>query len=440
MATDTDRRQLRIALVLHGWPPESAGGTGLYVGALARALAVAGHTVAVIARALGAQVDLEPQEYEGVEVWRLTTPAPVRWEETWHRPAASAVWSAWLNRWRPDVVHVHHLSGLPLDLLSLAHAARARTVVTLHDYALPCARGQLVDRNLQPCAGPCPERCAACLGEHLRLDPLKAAAGRLLARWPTLRRRLRDRVAAPPARTAEIRRVAERLAAVHHLLDEADAVLSPSADLARRFQAMGHLGIRVLDLPLLAPIPPAPEPEPGPVRLLFAGAIIPTKGPHRLVSAFSRLPAGAATLTLAGPTPPFDGWPGYAAELQARVARLPGATWLGPVPHDRMPELLHAHDVLVLPSTWPENSPLSIREARAAGLRVIVPAEGGATELAPDAPVVRFDDVNFDGDGSLLALLAGEVRRGRGRVRPARWPSLEEHVQRLLCEVYRNGS
>ena len=39
---------MRIAHVLHGWPAEEMGGTGLYVDALARALASLGHEVAIV--------------------------------------------------------------------------------------------------------------------------------------------------------------------------------------------------------------------------------------------------------------------------------------------------------------------------------------------------------------------------------------------------------
>ena len=39
---------MRVAHVLHGWPPEEMGGTGLYVDALARALASLGHEVAIV--------------------------------------------------------------------------------------------------------------------------------------------------------------------------------------------------------------------------------------------------------------------------------------------------------------------------------------------------------------------------------------------------------
>lgn len=428
---------MRVALVLHGWPPESQGGTGLYVGALARALADAGHRVAVVhpGPPQPGPTTLKPAPDPGpVERFVLSQAAPRRFEDTWRRPAADGLLAAWARRWRPDVVHVHHLSHASLGWPATLRAQGVPVVLTLHDYALPCARGQLVDAALQPCPGPLPERCAACLAPHLQLSGLTAPLGRALARWPALRGRARELAAARPPPTGALR-LHDREAAVAHALAAVDVLLSPSHDLARRFAALGLRRPRVLDLPLVRPVPPAGPPGEGPLRILYASTVIPTKGPDRLVRAFAALPPGAASLTIAGGAPPFDGQPGWAARLQAEVQALPHARWLGPQPPEAMPALLAEHDLLVLPSTWPENSPLVLREATAAGLRVVVPAQGGAHELAPDAPRVEAHD-----DAGLLRVLRAEVDRGRGRLPPRRWSTPAEHAAVLAGDVYREAA
>lgn len=431
---------MRLALLLHGWPAEEVGGTGLYVGALARALAAQGHAVTTLAprlrsdhhgppRVVGARA--EP----GTEAFVIEAAPPRRWEQTWRRPDLDAALRGWLARQAPDLVHVHHLSHASLGWLRAVRASGAGLVLTLHDYALPCARGQLVDRDLRPCAGPSPARCAACLGEHLQLSPATAAVGSALERWPALRARAREFAArhATPARPsrAALLRVETRQQAVAAALHLPHRLLSPSHDLAARFAALGLRRPEHFPLPLLHPIGPAPPPGVGPLRLLFASALIPTKGPDRLLAAFQRLPPGAATLTLAGPAPPYDGRPGWAADLRARVEATAGARWLGAVPSAQVPALLAAHDVLVLPSTWPENSPLVVREASAAGLRLVLPLAGGAGELAPQARLVPAGD-----DEALLAALHQEVRAGRGRVPPLAWPDPHAHALALSREVY----
>jgi glycosyltransferase involved in cell wall biosynthesis len=403
------------------------------VESLAGALVAQGHPVAVVgprsAMAPGADVP-------GVVRWPLPDPPPRRFREAWQRPEALEAWARFQRSWRPDVVHVHHLSGLPLGLPAAARAAGSRVVITLHDYALVCARGQLVDAALRPCPGPAPTRCARCLGPHLRLNPATAAVGRVLARLPGLRARARDGLAAvahPGPRARQ--RVADRLGAARGALEAAHALLSPSADLAERIAGQGWPRPSVHALPLVRPVPVAPAPPPGPVRLLFASSVIPTKGPDRLLAAFAGLPGGAATLTIAGPAPAFDGQPGFAARLERDARATPGVRWRGAVPPAEVPALLAAHDVLVLPSTWPENSPLIVREATAAGLRVVASAGGGARELDPGLRAVD----PAGGPEALREALVAEVEAGRGRRPPLAWPTPGDHAAALVTGPYLPG-
>lgn len=314
-------------------------------------------------------------------------------------PAGGAAgFEATLDRLRPEVVHVHHLAGHPLDLPARARARGARVVLTLHDAAIDCARGQLVDRAGARCPGPAVDRCRACL----------APRGPLGALVPT-----RASVAARAEAARAVR------AAVHH-------VLTPSPGLAARLGWTAE----VLPLPLLHPVGPAPPRPPGPLAVLFLGSLIPTKGPQLLLEAWARLPAGAATLTLAGPAPPFPADPGFARRLRARAAELPGVSLPGPVAPADLPALYAAHDLLVFPSTWLENHPLVLVEAGAAGLRRLVADVPGARHVAPDAR--RFAPGSV---ASLLRALGEELPLGPARVPPRPAPSVAEHAA-LLLERY----
>lgn len=424
---------LSVLLLLHGWPAEEQGGTGLYVGALADALAAQGHRVSTLAPVpgdAGRRPRIVPLPARpDTEAWGIAQPAAQRFEDTWRRPDSDALLAGWLHHRAPDVVHVHHLAHGSFGWPAVARRGGAAVVMTLHDYLLPCARGQLVDRDLSPCPGPQPARCAACLGEHLHLDPLAAAARARLASLPAVAARGRALLREPPRDGAL--RTADRLAAARHLLRQPHRLLSPSRDLADRFTRFGLRTPTVFPLPLLREIAPAAPPPPGPVRFLFASSLIPTKGPHLLLEAFARLPPGAATLTLVGPAPPFDGAPDFHRRLAERAAETPGAELRDAVPADRIEALLHAHDVLVLPSTWPENSPLVVREADAAGLRLVVPQQGGAGELAPDARRVPGGDLD-----ALTEALRQEVTQGRGRRVGGHWDRPATHAARLVREIY----
>lgn len=418
---------MRVVEVVHGWPLSQMGGTGLYVEALVKGLRA--HDCDVVC--------VHPTSGDTAEIFvdagqiTLQGPVPRTWPQTWQRSEMLGVWRRWLDVHKPDVVHIHHLSGFPLTLPLVCKTMGIHTVLTLHDYALPCARGQLIDRDLRPCDGPSPVRCAQCLSLELQRSPVHSWVGQQLQRWPKLGQRAQGLVEQRPPRTRDQARISERLLQVDVVLDSVDVLLSPSHDLSNRMKAMGYRQPAVCPLPLVQPITPSPVPTPGPVRFLFASSILPTKGPHLLLEAFRSLPEGDATLGIAGHAPPFARWPGYAEMLQKQVNAQNNAHWYGPVPPAKIPDLLHQHDVVVLPSVWPENSPLIIREATAAGLPVIVSKHGGARELAPGADVVAAGDVS-----SLRQALQRACSQGRRRLPCPEWQTPKSHALWLFQNAY----
>jgi len=422
---------LRVLHLVHGSPrlQPSAGGTERYVDALARATAAP-----VLTRSTSPPAGLVRLDDGAYPLWvaRVPSPAAPVFRDTWSVPAVEAALSDVLTRERPDIVHIHHLAHLGLGCAVRARAAGARVVITLHDYHLLCVRGQLVDRDLSRCDGPAPERCAACVAEHLRAAPGLHRLGRIAGALG-VRRAARGLVAAPPPGPAIIARAADRIAAARRALEAAHAVLSPSSDLARRVSALGFVAperLHVHDLPLVSPIPPAPSAGDGPLRFLFVGSLIPTKGPDVLVEAFSRLPPGVATLTVRGPPAAFDGQPGWSEALIQRLDDTHGARWGGVFGDDERAAIYADADVLVVPSIWRENSPLVVREALAAGLRVITSDIGGVSEIAPNARRVAPG-----APAALAAALAAEVGLGRGRAAPRAFP-MAPHLE-TLGRIYR---
>jgi glycosyltransferase involved in cell wall biosynthesis len=291
---------------------------------------------------------------------------------------------------------------------AIAQQKGARVVFTLHDAWLACARGQLVDRALAICPGPAIGRCARCLAPAL---------------WAPLPARLATRL---PRRDGPVR---ARRAAFDALRGHVDRFLTPSLHLAAR------LGLPAdhVPLPLVRPIPAAPERiGGGPLRLLFLGSLIPTKGARIALEAFAGLPAGAATLRIVGPAHPYDGHDTYAVALRARAAEVPGARVEPPVAHGDVPALLAEADVLVFPSTWEENSPLVLREAAAAGLRIVASDVPGATEVLGAEP--RHAVLVEPGSAAALRrALAAEVRRGQARVPPLPGGDMDSHARRILA-------
>ena len=112
----------------------------------------------------------------------------------------------------------------------------------------------------------------------------------------------------------------------------------------------------------------------------FVGSIVAHKGVHVLLDAFLGL-RGAARLRVHGRTADFAD---YAEPLVARAGADPRIAFVGPFPFGDLGAALGAIDVLVVPSTWYENTPFVVLEAFAAGVPVVATDLGGLSEIVVD--------------------------------------------------------
>jgi glycogen synthase len=123
--------------------------------------------------------------------------------------------------------------------------------------------------------------------------------------------------------------------------------------------------------------------SPRSLRCLVAGRIIPNKGIHTVIRAFScpdvKERQGRLTLTIQG-----DGPQGYVEELKNLVEENDLQNlidFLPPVPRSEMPEILSQHDIVILASEYDEPLARSSQEAMALGRLVIGTLTGGSGEL-----------------------------------------------------------
>lgn len=366
----------RLAQLVHGFPPRENAGTEQYARRVADGLRARGWEVLTIAAAPRPGAPMYGTE-EDPRLVRITNNAPYA---TLRRAASDRaidrIVGRVLDRFRPDVIHVQHLQNL-----SVSVPLPAPTVWTLHDAWAWCAAGGLLLREGQPCEGP-GAACAACasrwardppaviraLGVAERLAPLVSPA-RLHAAWRRVPAALRGwalRGEAPPVSGAGI---AARSAAILAFAGRCARIVSPSRWLAAEARRHG--------LPEALVLPHGVDATrrsgatlPSDAPFVFLGTLAPHKGPHLVVAAH-RLAGVAAPLRVHGPVGPD---PAYAAALPH----------LGPVAAGDVPALLASARALVLGSLWPENAPLVILEARAAGCPVIAPAIGGIPEIVTE--------------------------------------------------------
>lgn len=366
---------MRVLILAHRFGPHGTGGVERWTEQLSSELAALGETVFVLARD-----DRDPphgpafsvvEEARGARrvFWVRHRHRDARtFRDSWADPRMEEAVAQVAACVRPDVLHLAHPDGFGIAPLRVARRLGVPLVVTLHDPKWLCARGQLVRPDGAVCDAAEEEACVRCVGGALGRGPVRGWLDRSPL-GPTLRGLAGRSAGADPGPTAR-RRWRARQAGLKTVLDGAELVLSPSADLARRVAEHGvQRPIRVVPNP--SPATERRELPPWPLRVGWFGVPHPTKGLDLLVEACAR---AEVQLVVHGPL----------TAAQAEAARAHGATVRGRYEADSVGALMAEVHVVALPSLWPENQPLVALEARAAGRPLLVSRAGGLPELVRD--------------------------------------------------------
>ncbi|MCU0240848.1 MAG: glycosyltransferase [Vicinamibacteria bacterium] len=393
-------RPLKIALVVHGLPPSATAGVEVYTSRLAEALAEQGQEVLILtakSTLAHSAYTTERLKRKNVAIIEIASHSQrASFEETYQDARIDRIAQGVLSEFRPDIVHIQHLQGLSIGIVSVARSLGARIVMTLHDYSLSCARGGL---RMQPetilCERVDDETCADCLksapqlatrGEHLLVNSLRRwrvgrGAQRAYARWPRLGAKMLGLLRRLPstgvAVTAE--QVAQRRQGLAAMIRDVDLFLAPTEFMAARAVDTGVREELLRVIPLgVATAKAQARRAIVRRRVGFMGVIAPHKGVHILIDAFQKVRCDEATLDIYGSE---RAHPAYADALH-RQARADARIHIhGAFQEGEQARILAQLDLIVLPSLWWENSPMVVIEALAFGLPVIVTRTGGMVEL-----------------------------------------------------------
>jgi glycosyltransferase involved in cell wall biosynthesis len=120
--------------------------------------------------------------------------------------------------------------------------------------------------------------------------------------------------------------------------------------------------------------------EPGPLRVLFLGNLIPRKSLHTLLAALDQIPSGACVLTVAG-SESVD--PRYVYAIRRQIDRQGLANrvrLLGSLHTNELADCLRSHHLLAVPSTF-EGYGIVYLEGMGFGLPAIATTAGAAGEI-----------------------------------------------------------
>lgn len=384
MAHASQEKGLDIGFLCHGWKPD-VGGVESHTHDLARALIGRGHRVHVLC------LDYTPgrppysvteSRVDGALVRRMAylyqdQRSLADMVDNWR---ARDVLFAWLADRPLDLVHVHHLTGFGMGALGALAQVGLPFVMTLHDYWSLCPRGQMMRPDRGVCQTPDAAVCGPCIAATW---PHLMPSGEGDFRKPE-RGRVENDAEAAAARTAYALRSLE---APHRLLtpsEAARAVYVRAGVPARRIAVCAN-GIAAQsiasDVQRLRAEGVRPVGSRGEVRLGVLGSVLPSKGVLELAHALRKAAVPGLTLEVHGSLPSYHGDASYVQELEQLAREDTRIRLHGPYAVGALAQVLAGLDGVAAPSRWNEVFGLTVREARAAGLPVLVSDAGALAEV-----------------------------------------------------------
>lgn len=434
---------MRILVVCNGFPPSGQWGTEFYSHQLATGLAARGHSVEVLHPDRSGdrpRYTLTTVERFGLTVHELSNAGDPkkRFVDSYSNPSVERVFAELLDGRGFDVVHfTHMLWGLSAKLPQVAHDRGVRSVVTITDFGLVCHRGQFVDWQQNQCAGPADDAaCARCIREPGRFDAPSI---------PLFWKRIRVRGAAAfggLGRVVMKTDIAERRRVIANCARAVDHWILPTGTAADACASLGMPTDRTSRLTYgldesVFRSSTEPRARRHALRFTFMSQYMPHKGLATLLEAVrllsSRLPESVEpwTVELYG-NGSFARHKRYAESCTGR--HLPRRVHdHGPFEPLAAPDVLESTDVVVVPSEWRENAPLTVLQARAAGRFVIASDVPGVREVLEDG---RHGALVPPADARALADAMGAAIRDR--TRPTADPA-QRHADHLDCveSIYR---
>ena len=382
--------------------PDAVGGTEVYVLALSHGLERLGFRSVVAAPG---SYD-SAYEVQGIRVCRYAVgghPAGIRDLYGMGDRDAAAGFERILASENPDVVHLHALTrGVSLRIVRLAKQYGLPIVFTYHTPTVSCQRGTMMRGGLDKCDGQMNvHTCARCTLEKLfRGSTQWRSCGRRSARalaalvgtLPTALGTSLGRLNLQGGRWTALRMtelVQLRHETVRSFLTEVDHVVAVCEWVKDVLIRNGVEAQRITlcrqgitdddNTPAQAPIRTAFKP----LKVVYIGRLVPTKGVHILIRAFQLAPQLGATLAVYGVAQDLASNK-YEQELRRAASSDDRISFHPPIPNADVVSTLQMYDVLAAPSQWLETGPLVVLEAFAARVPVIGSRLGGIIELVRD--------------------------------------------------------
>lgn len=348
-------KALNILKVIHGFPPDYMAGSEVYSYTFCKELLRKGFKVNVFTRIeneFDAPYTTYRENIDGIDVLRINKPKDYNYKDKFYDKSIDEIFEAYLLEIQPDIIHFGHVCHLSVNLIKIAKKHNKKIVYTLHDFWLSCVKGQLINKENKICSGPSVEKCAACSPYCTNIY--------------------------------EVKNILDDMKEIRDLVD---LYISPSNTVKNFFINQGipkdkiiyqHYGFNYNNIKYRKRF----YTKNSNITFAFLGRIVPTKGIKVLCDAFTELPY-------------LDIYIYGNIGGSKRFLEKDNIHFMGGYHNNDIKNILDKIDVLIVPSTWLENSPLVMQEAFLAGVTVIASNIGGMKELIGENEGFLFEANNY---------------------------------------------
>lgn len=339
------------------FPPNNIGGAEIVAFSQAKELKKLGLNILIFStypKKDNQIVKIESYSIEGIQVIAIPLEHKSfdnRNVDIYYNEYVDHVFKKILKQFNPSVVHFHNLKGMSINIIPLAKKYGSKCIMTLHDYwgvcfgnTLRTPRGEVCNTDGLGCRFCSPELRdfdGNLLNPKVRSDYYNYCFGFI------------DKFISPSyylkVKYVERGFPQDKISIIEYGID------------TLRFKKV--LNNRIIDREKL--------------RLVFVGFMSDHKGIRILIDALNFLDKKKIFIRFAGSGPELDNY----KKLISDKGWDGSVMFLGKIDNSKIEEVYLKSDLMISPSIWPENLPVTINEALACGIPVVGSQIGGIPQL-----------------------------------------------------------
>ncbi|MDP4285500.1 MAG: glycosyltransferase [Bacteroidota bacterium] len=368
---------MKIIHALNHFLPHHIAGTEMYVYTLAKAMNKCDLESLVIIPNYGAQ---ENEEYlfENIRVIKYAEPSIVdrALQMGKRNPDGLPFFMELIKREQPGIIHFHELAGsngITLSHVKAASETGCKVMMTFHLARYSCQTGTLMYKNEVPCDGFINiKKCTLCCYHKNGLSDATSALllplAKLLYSFHVDACGWNNRVGTAlsyPFIIDQLKKnlqllagYCDRMVVISKWYREVLLLNGVAADKMILIEQGAFNVINTLPQSTKASLP---------VKIIFVGRIAHFKGVNLLIEVMKKLSPEKITLDIYGDSGDKD----YMDQCRKDSEKMINICWKGRLSPDKVVTTMSQYDLLCLPSTVCEMSPLVVQEALAAGIPVI---------------------------------------------------------------------